>query len=229
MPATRLRTALTLGLLAAGSLALAHGDVAPQPMNTDALPDLTEEWALENPYRSMDIEVFRKAIEIGDSGYNQNCARCHGLGGISGGLAPDLRFLAAEDYDDEWYLERFREGYTQNGITKMPAFGDLLGEKAAWAIRSYLETRPDDAQVTAAAAELTALRDRLAALAEDTGAEDMATIKADLEAIAATFESLSGSDYVDSVAARAALMLDGSAEAYHQAAETVTVGLSAAH
>ena len=35
-------------------------------------------------------------------------------------------------------------GYTQNGITKMPAFGELLGQEAAWAIRTYIETRPDD-------------------------------------------------------------------------------------
>ena len=29
-----------------------HGDVAPQPVNTDALPDVGEEWREENPYRA---------------------------------------------------------------------------------------------------------------------------------------------------------------------------------
>ena len=50
----------------------------------------------------------RLAIEIDASGYNQNCARCHGLESVSGGIAPDLRLLE-EDYDgDEWYRERVR-------------------------------------------------------------------------------------------------------------------------
>ena len=65
---------------------------------------------------------------------------CHGLEVISGGLAPDLRYLEAEEYGDEWYMERFISGYTQNGITKMPAFGELLGQDAAWAIRSEEHT-----------------------------------------------------------------------------------------
>ena len=126
----------TLGLIMSAAMANAHGDVAPQPMNTDVLPDVGEEWLIENPYRSQGEEVWKAAVEIGDSGYNQNCARCHGLGAVSGGLAPDLRYLEAEEYGDEWYVERFQTGYTQNGITKMPAFGELLGQKAAWAIRT---------------------------------------------------------------------------------------------
>ena len=32
-------------------------------------------------------------MQIGSSAYNQNCARCHGLEVISGGIAPDLRLL----------------------------------------------------------------------------------------------------------------------------------------
>ncbi len=99
------------------TLVHAHGDVAPQPVNTDALPDVGEEWLTENPYRTAGEDVWNAAVEIGASGYNQNCARCHGLGAVSGGLAPDLRFLEAEEFGDEWYVERFREGYTQNGIT----------------------------------------------------------------------------------------------------------------
>ena len=62
------------------TVALSHGDVAPQPMNTDALPDVGEEWLIENPYRNMGEDVWSTAITIGDSGYNQNCARCHPVG-----------------------------------------------------------------------------------------------------------------------------------------------------
>ena len=143
-----LLAAIAAGCIAVPVQIMAHGDVAPQPMNTDALPEVGEEWLTENPYRAEAAgdEVWLTAVKIGDSGYNQNCARCHGLGAVSGGLAPDLRFLEAEEYGDEWFIERFRHGYTQDGTTKMPAFGAVLGQKAAWAIRSYLETRPDDQQ-----------------------------------------------------------------------------------
>ena len=133
-------TLAALATLSLSGMALAHGDVAPQPVNTDALPDVGEEWLTENPYRAEEVgeDTWIKAIEIGSSGYNQNCARCHGLGAVSGGLAPDLRYLEAEEYGDERYVQRFRYGMTQNGITKMPGFCELLGQKAAWAIRTYI-------------------------------------------------------------------------------------------
>ena len=101
-----------LALLLSAGTALGHGDVAPQPVNTDALPDVGEEWLIENPYRAEAAgeDVWSTAIEIGASGYTQNCARCHGLEVVSGGLAPDLRFLEAEEYGDEWFAERFRSG-----------------------------------------------------------------------------------------------------------------------
>ncbi|MCI5038662.1 MAG: cytochrome c-550 PedF [Donghicola eburneus] len=208
-------------------MALAHGDVAPQPVNTDALPDVSEDWLTENPYRDQGEEVWQAAIEIGDSGYNQNCARCHGLGVVSGGLAPDLRYLEAEEYGDEWYIERFREGYTQNGITKMPAFGDLLGQKAAWAIRTYIETRPDDGALDEHSDRLKEIRDQLAAMAE--GADgDPAALQSELTEIAGTIETGSGAPVADSVALRAAVLISGDTPDFAQAAEQLTIGLSAA-
>jgi cytochrome c-550 PedF len=229
MPMTRARWPLAAGLTLAASLAFAHGDVAPQPVNTDSLPDVGEEWLTENPYRGMEPEVFQEAIRIGSSGFNQNCARCHGLGAISGGLAPDLRFLEAEEYGDEWFAERFQHGMTQNGITKMPAFGEILGQKAAWAIRSYIETRPDDQQVAEAAPQLTEMRDRLAELAEDPAGADLEALKAELLEINAGFETLSGAPVADSAAAEAAYIIDGTPEKFHEAAELINVSLSAAH
>lgn len=74
------------------------------------------------------------------SGYAQNCARCHGLQGISGGIAPDLRYLETGDSGDEWFVERFRHGSSHDGKVYMPPFGDVLGQKAGWAIRSWVES-----------------------------------------------------------------------------------------
>lgn len=47
----------------------AHGDVAPQPVDTTGLEPLGETWLEKNPYSGNDL-----AIQIGSSGYNQNCA-----------------------------------------------------------------------------------------------------------------------------------------------------------
>lgn len=225
-------TNMTRGFVAAvalaglATMAFAHGDVAPQPVNTDALPDVGEEWLTENPYRAAAAgdDVWAKAVEIGDSAFNQNCARCHGLGAVSGGLAPDVRFLEAEEYGDEWFMERFQHGYTQDGVTKMPAFGEVLGQKAGWAIRTYIETRPEDGALDAHSARLTAIRDMLMA-----GGADQPALKEELAAIAVEVKTASGAPVADSAASRAAKLLDGSDLGAKHAADALTVGLSAAH
>jgi cytochrome c-550 PedF len=115
---------------------MAHGDVTPQPIDTAGLEPLGEEWRDENPYREN-----AKAIEIGASGYNQNCARCHGLEVISGGIAPDLRKLEKGKTGDEWFLMRIRGGaHKQDGTTIMPAFEGIFSQEAMWAIRAYVES-----------------------------------------------------------------------------------------
>lgn len=118
------------------TMAWAHGDVTPQPIDVTGLDPLGEEWRPENPYRGN-----ATAIEIGSSGYNQNCARCHGLQVISGGMAPDLRYLEKGKPGDEWFIERIRHGARKSdGTTIMPAFEGVFGQEAMWAIRSYIES-----------------------------------------------------------------------------------------
>ncbi|MBY5935687.1 cytochrome c-550 PedF [Tateyamaria omphalii] len=228
---TRKQFLLAGALTAIATLAVAHGDVAPQAVDTTGLPAIEGEWLTENPYRADKVgeETWLRAVEIGASGYNQNCARCHGLEGVSGGLAPDLRFLEAEEYGDEWYVERFVEGYTQNGITKMPAFGELLGQEAAWAIRTYIEARPDDVAMEEVADELKAMRDQLAGYAADANGADADGIKNRLTEIANDIPTLSGAPVADSVAYRAANLIDGSQGSYKSASEVLTIGLSAAN
>lgn len=229
---SKLRSLTAIAVLSTVSVAgTAMGAGLPltiEPVNTEALPEVGEEWLTENPYRSQGEEVWQAAIDIGASGYNQNCARCHGLGAVSGGLAPDLRFLEAEEYGDEWFIERFRHGYTQGGVTRMPEFGELLGQKAAWAIRTYVETRPDDEAVGEQSARLKEIRDTLNAWAEGNGTPDPDAFKSELATIAASITTLSGAEVADSIARRAAQQIDGTPESYSLAAETLTIGLSAA-
>lgn len=139
-----------LGLALSASAGLAHGDVTPQAVDTTELPQLGAEWRAENPYRGNEI-----AVRIGTSAYTQNCARCHGLEAISGGIAPDLRKLDNECATqtnarkkaqcvaevDEYMTTTVRRGRTRNGAVYMPPFEGVLSQEAIWAIKSYLETR----------------------------------------------------------------------------------------
>ena len=112
-----------------------HGDVNPQPVKTDGLEPLGEAWRASNPYRDNP-----RAIEIGKSAYNQQCARCHGIGAVSGGLAPDLRTLDKGDPGDKDFLGPMRRGVFRDGRTMMPKYEGILSQEAMWAIRSWLET-----------------------------------------------------------------------------------------
>ena len=114
----------------------AHGDVTPQAVDTKELPQLGAEWRAENPFRK-----HGKAIEVGTSAYNQNCARCHGLEAISGGIAPDLRKLDLDPDTDMYYYGSVIAGKVRNGAVYMPPFGGILPQEAIWAIKAYLETR----------------------------------------------------------------------------------------
>jgi cytochrome c-550 PedF len=114
---------------------LAHGDVTPQAVDTTGLKPVGTEWLKSNPYRK-----DKTAITIGSSAYNQNCARCHGLGGISGGIAPDLRYLPLGDEGDEIFLNRIRHGAVRDGRVYMPPFEGIFSQEAMWTIRSWLET-----------------------------------------------------------------------------------------
>lgn len=132
---TTLRGAIVAGCVAFSGAVWAHGDVTPQAVDVSGLEQLGEEWREENPYRGNE-----QAIEIGKSAYAQNCARCHGLDGISGGIAPDLRELEPGMDGDEWYVYRVRNGAVRNGVPYMPKMADFLSQEALWSIRSWLET-----------------------------------------------------------------------------------------
>lgn len=132
-PLGALSAALTI--LCTASLVFAHGDVVPQAVDTTGLKNLGKDFLPANPYRG-----DKTAIRIGDSAFNQNCARCHGLGAISGGIAPDLRYLPQGDEGDEVFLQRIRKGSVRDGRVYMPPFESTLSQEAMWAIRAWLET-----------------------------------------------------------------------------------------
>ena len=143
-----LAAALILGTAAAQ--VFAHGDVVPQAVDTTGLKNLGADFLPANPYRK-----DKTATRIGDSAFNQNCARCHGLGAVSGGIAPDLRKFDEEctgyadaakkkvcfQEMDDFYAGTVRRGRTRDGRVYMPPFEGTLTQEAIWAIRTYLEER----------------------------------------------------------------------------------------
>jgi cytochrome c-550 PedF len=136
--------------LLVSTLASAHGNVTPQGVDTTGLPALGDKWLAENPYRKNAL-----ALKIGASAYNQNCARCHGIEAISGGIAPDLRQLdrdcvglkvdakkqACFKEMDAYFLSSIRGGKVRNGAVYMPPFEGIFNQEAMWSIKSYLESR----------------------------------------------------------------------------------------
>lgn len=132
---------------------MAHGDVVPQSVDTSTLPQLGAKWLDVNPYSSG--PAHDEALRIGKSAYNQNCARCHGLEAISGGISPDLRKLdgdcmgladaekkqACFQEIQEYFVSTVRRGRTRDGRVYMPPFEGILTQEAIWSIKTYLETR----------------------------------------------------------------------------------------
>lgn len=148
-----LNTLAATSLLAVATLApfsaFAHGDVVPHSVDAKSLPQLGDQWREENPYRGN-----KEAVKLGESAYGQNCARCHGLEAISGGIAPDLRLLDRDCMDqkieskkqacyketDNYFLTSIRHGKVRNGAVYMPPFEGILSQEAMWAVKTYLES-----------------------------------------------------------------------------------------
>ncbi len=129
---------LAAALFGVAGLVMAHGNVTPQEVDTGNLPELGDEVRSENPFREGNEhdDYNAQAIEVGESAYAGNCAGCHGIRAMSGGLTPDLRELT--EWDDEYYVNRVLNG-TDRG---MPSWKKTLDQNAIWAIRTYVESLP---------------------------------------------------------------------------------------
>ncbi len=113
-----------------------RGDEAPVTVDTQGLPKLGDTWKDSDPFVGN-----KTAIDVGASAYNQNCARCHGLEMISGGIAPDLRHVPTDQEGDDLFKERMHVGAQRNGMTLMPVFNGLLPQETLWAIRAYMVSK----------------------------------------------------------------------------------------
>ena len=133
-----LKAIMATAMLGLAGFATAHGNVTPQEVDTGNLPTLGDDVRIENPFRAGNEfgEFNDQAVKIGESAYAGNCAACHGIRAMSGGLTPDLRELT--EWDDEYFINRVRNG-TARG---MPSWKKSMDQNAMWAIRSYVESLP---------------------------------------------------------------------------------------
>ena len=139
-------------IMVSSDVVFAQGEAA-QEVDTTGLEKLGPEWRQTNPYDPDN----QRPVEIGAAAYNQNCARCHGIEAISGGIAPDLRKIdndcaalkdaakkaACVKEMDDFFLTTVRRGRTRNGAVYMPPFEGVMSQEAIWSIKAYLETRRD--------------------------------------------------------------------------------------
>jgi quinohemoprotein ethanol dehydrogenase len=84
-----------------------------------------------------------KTIETGRIAYHRTCFACHGFGGMSAGMLPDLRYSAALSDEAAW-ARIVRDGILSGG--GMVGFGEDFSAAQIDAIRAYIISR---AQATA--------------------------------------------------------------------------------
>lgn len=153
MPHSSHFSRLAAGLLFA-ALALdvaAHGDVTPHPVDTSSLKPIGSEWVIPSPYRGN-----VQAAVVGADGYLHNCAGCHGLNAVSGGVAPDLLKATLECLDmasasaqascmkdgDEFFRDITLAGKkTSEGRYTMPPYNEVFTQEAVWAVKAYIDAR----------------------------------------------------------------------------------------
>jgi alcohol dehydrogenase (cytochrome c)/quinohemoprotein ethanol dehydrogenase len=75
-----------------------------------------------------------REIALGGDRYFVYCSACHGIGGVSGGVVPDLRFSALLS-SPAWDEIVLRGALSEAGMTR---FDDVLDARSSAAIRHYL-------------------------------------------------------------------------------------------
>ena len=81
-------------------------------------------------------------MEQGEAVYFRHCLRCHGLGVISGGLMPDLRFVS-RDVHENFQAIVLGGAYKDRG---MASFADVLDSDDTTAVHAYIVHRTRTSQ-----------------------------------------------------------------------------------
>lgn len=77
----------------------------------------------------------------GQAVFQQNCSRCHAINGQGGRRGPDLSHVGAQsDHTAQWLTEFIRDPKSKDAGSRMPAFGNRIGDADMQSLTSYLVT-----------------------------------------------------------------------------------------
>jgi quinohemoprotein ethanol dehydrogenase len=119
-----------------GTFALVGGDAALATGSRPGGAVLT--YALASRIPPTAVAAVDPEVEKGEKLYHSYCAVCHGAGGVSGGVLPDLRH-SSEDVKKNMPL------IIKNGIpgTGMAPFGKWVSDDEAKLIQKYVRARTE--------------------------------------------------------------------------------------
>ncbi|MDZ7768833.1 MAG: c-type cytochrome [Woeseiaceae bacterium] len=98
----------------------------------DELPPMPDVMAAASPPESFGSE---SQINTGARLYTRSCAGCHGIGAISGGVLPDLRYSAMTSS-----AEAFRNVVLEGALLNkgMAGFAEVIDADDAEAVRAFV-------------------------------------------------------------------------------------------
>ncbi len=128
--------------LVAGEAASAAGVKSVGRMLTFAVggtvaPPVAEPLHAEAPVPVLPNDASPDVVKVGGDHYHRWCGVCHGIGAVSGGVLPDLRYSTRETH------ERFAD-IALGGIYQgrgMPSFAGRLSRDELDAIQAYVVAR----------------------------------------------------------------------------------------
>jgi quinohemoprotein ethanol dehydrogenase len=93
--------------------------------------------AVNVPEELLLLSEDKESVNQGQKAYEQYCYMCHGLGAMSGGVIPDLRYASPQTFE-QWEMIVIAGSRADQG---MRSFADVLTTDEALAIRAYVLER----------------------------------------------------------------------------------------
>jgi quinohemoprotein ethanol dehydrogenase len=93
--------------------------------------------AVNVPEELLLLSEDKEFVNQGQKAYEQYCYMCHGLGAMSGGVIPDLRYASPQTFE-QWEMIVIAGSRADQG---MRSFADVLTTNEALAIRAYVLER----------------------------------------------------------------------------------------
>ena len=136
------------GIIIGVMVSIVGAGVTALTASQDKKPGSSSGWQLppDADEKKSPLTVDDKVIATGKSVFKDQCARCHGPGGLGDGEDSDPDHREDMDLTNPKRAEQNSEGVmfykVWNGRRKpkMPAFKEEISEQQAWAVVAYVQT-----------------------------------------------------------------------------------------